>query len=179
MPCNKQERPATKKNESQRAATTSNALIWIQMTTDAPSDMIRMQNSNQAKRCSPFPVGAAILLPERRIPGRTLLLCVWHHRSTPKSRGAASWTFRRVQPQRRRFFHVSENQGKIQGKSHVLLCLFHRCILGRSRLSDEFPHVGHQQWRSSCNHLGRVQFADLHLSWLAHEWLNEPIPSKR
>lgn len=56
------------------------------MTTDAPSDMIRMQNSNQAKRCSPFPVGAAILLPERRIPGRTLLLCVWHHRSTRKRR---------------------------------------------------------------------------------------------
>lgn len=58
------------------------AYRWIQMTTDAPSDMIRMQNSNQAKRCSPFPVGAAILLPERRIPGRTLLLCVRHHRST-------------------------------------------------------------------------------------------------
>lgn len=66
------------------------AYRWIQMTTDAPSDMIRMQNSNQAKRCSPFPVGAAILLPERRIPGRTLLLCVRHHRSTPKSRGAAA-----------------------------------------------------------------------------------------
>lgn len=63
------------------------------MTTDAPSDMIRMQNSNQAKRCSPFPVGAAILLPERRIPGRTLLLCVRHHRSTPKSRGAAAGHF--------------------------------------------------------------------------------------
>lgn len=25
------------------------AYRWIQMTTDAPSDMIRMQNSNQAK----------------------------------------------------------------------------------------------------------------------------------
>lgn len=69
------------------------AYRWIQMTTDAPSDMIRMQNSNQAKRCSPFPVGAAILLPERRIPGRTLLLCVRHHRSTPKSRGAAAGHF--------------------------------------------------------------------------------------
>ena len=73
MPCNKSERPATKKHEDERPATTSNALIWIQMTTDAPGDMIRMQNSNQAKRCSPFPVGAAIFIPERRIPGRTLL----------------------------------------------------------------------------------------------------------
>ena len=73
MPCNKQERPATKKNESQRAATTSNALIWIQMTTDAPGDMIRMQNPNQAKRCLPEMAGAAIFIPERRIPSRTLL----------------------------------------------------------------------------------------------------------
>ena len=162
MPCNKQERPATKKNESQRAATTSNALIWIQMTTDAPGDMIRMQNPNQAKRCSPFPVGAAILLPERRIPGRTLLLCVWHHRSTPKSRGAASWTFRRAQPQRRRFFHVSENQGKIQGKSHYFLRLLHRCIVGRSRQLDELPHHCIAIRSSSGNHLGSVQFSGMY-----------------
>jgi len=73
MPRNKQERPATKKNESQRAETTSNALIWIQMTTDTPGDMIRMQNPNQAKRCLPEMVGTAIFIPERRIPSRTLL----------------------------------------------------------------------------------------------------------
>lgn len=133
MPCNKQERPATKKNGNQRAATTSNALIWIQMTTDAPGDMIRMQNPNQAKRCLPEMAGAAIFIPERRIPSRTLLsFACGITAAPPKSRGAASWTFRRAQPQRRRFFHVSENQGKIQGKSHVLLCLFHRCILGRT-----------------------------------------------
>lgn len=133
------------------------------MTTDAPSDMIRMQNSNQAKRCSPFPVGAAILLPERRIPGRTLLLCVWHHRSTPKSRGAASWTFRRVQPQRRRFFYVSENQGKIQGKPHYFLRLLHCRIVGVSGQSDELPHAGHQQRRCCGYHLGGFQLAGLYL----------------
>jgi hypothetical protein len=97
----------------------------IQMTTAAPSDMIRMQNSNQAKRCSPFPVGAAILLPERRIPGRTLLLCVWHHRSTPKSRGAASWTFRRAQSQRRRFSMYQ----KIKAKFKANPTIFYACSI--------------------------------------------------
>ena len=43
------------------------------MTTAAPSDMIRMQNPNQAKRCLPEMVGAAIFIPERRIPSHTLL----------------------------------------------------------------------------------------------------------
>lgn len=43
------------------------------MTTDAPGDMIRMQNPNQAKRCLPEMAGAAIFIPERRIPSRTLL----------------------------------------------------------------------------------------------------------
>ena len=43
------------------------------MTTDAPGDMIRMQNSNQAKRRLPEMAGAAIFIPERRIPSRTLL----------------------------------------------------------------------------------------------------------
>ena len=43
------------------------------MTTDAPGDMIRMQNPNQAKRCLPEMAGAAIFIPERRIPSRALL----------------------------------------------------------------------------------------------------------
>lgn len=43
------------------------------MTTDAPGDMIRMQNPNQAKRCPPEMAGAAIFIPERRIPSHTLL----------------------------------------------------------------------------------------------------------
>lgn len=32
------------------------------MTTDAPGDMIRMQNPNQAKRCPPEMAGAAIFM---------------------------------------------------------------------------------------------------------------------
>lgn len=32
------------------------------MTTDAPGDMIRMQNPNQAKRCPPEMAGAAIFI---------------------------------------------------------------------------------------------------------------------
>lgn len=133
------------------------------MTTDAPGDMIRMQNPNQAKRCLPEMAGAAIFIPERRIPSRTLLsFACGITAAPPKSRGAASWTFRRARPQRRRFFHVSENQGKIQGKPHYFLRLLHCCIVGRSGQSDELPHAGHQQRRSGGYHLGGVQFAGLH-----------------
>lgn len=141
----------------------ADACRWIQMTTAAPSDMIRMQNPNQAKRCPPEMAGAAIFIPERRIPSCTLLsFACGITAAPPKSRGAASWTFRRARPQRRRFFHVSENQGKIQGKSHYFLRLLHRCIVGRSRQLDELPHHCIAIWSSSGNHLGSVQFPGMY-----------------
>nr|DAQ88541.1 MAG TPA: hypothetical protein [Caudoviricetes sp.] len=54
------------------------------MTTDAPGDMIRMQNPNQAKRCLPEMAGAAIFIPERRIPSRTLLSFVCGITAAPR-----------------------------------------------------------------------------------------------